>query len=313
MTRHCAFVGLLFLVTGVLFVTGCLDLDYNPDNDIILIKVTSAGTLEWVKVFDTGRNDEAFSINQSSDGGFYVLGKTADENHFGVSNIILIKYSNTGELLWTTTDMNSFLAESKINGWDHRVNRSWYDNEKYGWIPSYAEMRNNQGYLFPFVNNSHLFIVHLDQHGQLVNSTLAGQNTGYPPSNIFSARGEYAVLYFNTTNAHYESVLLDEKGNVTKIQTLINATAHCIPTNDAGFFCAELRSDDGKKSLNPFEGQKTTVVEKKLDADGILMWEQSVTSFCKAKAMNNIGLNSLIQTSDGGYVILASRDNFFKC
>jgi hypothetical protein len=39
-----------------------------------LIKVTPTGTLEWLKIFDTGRNDEPISINQTSDGGHLILG-----------------------------------------------------------------------------------------------------------------------------------------------------------------------------------------------------------------------------------------------
>jgi hypothetical protein len=117
----------------------------------------------------------------------------------------------------------------------------------------------------------------------------------------------------NTTNAPAESVRLSEKGNSTKMQTLLNITGLCIPTFDGGFSCAELQNSDDKKSNNPFEGKKTTVFAKKLDADGILIWEQPVTSFCKPGSMSNIELTGLIQTSDGGYVILGSRDNFLKC
>ena len=316
MTRLQVIFGLLFLMAGVLFVTGCLGRDYVPNHDIVLIKVTSTGTLDWLKIFDSGRNDVPISINQISDGGYYVLGETADENHFGVSNIILIKYSSTGDLLSTTTNMSSIIAESNFNGWDHEVNRSWqktYDNEKYGWIQSFVEMKENQGYLFPFVNDSQLLIVHLDRKGVLLNTTLAGQSTGYPPASIHSAQSGYVILYFNTTSAQFESILLDEKGNILKMQTLMNATIHCIPTLDAGFFCAELQSDDREKGINPFEGEITTVIAKKLDRDGILIWEQPVTTFCKPKSMSNIELTSIIQTTNAGYLILGNRDNFFKC
>jgi len=298
---------LSFLMTGVILVAGCLYEDYVPNHDIVLIKVTPTGTLEWLKIFDSGRNDEPTSINQIADGGYYVLGETADENHFGVNNIVLIKFSSTGDLLWTTTNMSTILAESNINGWDHEVNRSWqetYDNEKYGWIQSYSEMRENQGYLFPFVNDSQIFIVHLNRSGVLLDSTLVGQSTGSPPASIYSAQGAYVLLYFNTTNSHFESVRLDDKGNITKIQILMNATAHCIPSTDGGFFCAGLQSD---------EGEKTKVMAKKLDTDGILIWEQPVITFCRPKYRDNIELTSIIQTSDRGYIILSDRDNAFKC
>jgi hypothetical protein len=87
----------------------------------------------------------------------------------------------------------------------------------------------------------------------------------------------------------------------------------CIPAINGGSFCAELQSDDGKESINPFEGQKTNVVVKKLDSDGILIWEQPVITFCRPKYRDNIELTSIIQTSDGGYVILGSRDIAYKC
>ena len=316
MTRFHVFFGLLSLIVGVFLVAGCLYQDYVPNHDIILIKVTPTGTLEWSKTFDSGRNDEPTSVNQIADSGYYVLGEIADENHYGVNNIVLIKFSSIGDVLWTTTNMSSILAESNINGWDHEHNRSWletYDNEKYGWIQSYSEMRENQGYLFPFVNDSQIFIVQLNRSGVLLNSTLAGQSTGSPPASIYSTQGAYVLLYFNTTNGHFESVRLDEKGNITKIQILLNATAHCIPATDGGYFCAGLQSDEGEKRINPFGGAKTKIMVKKMDAEGILIWEQPVITFCRPKYRDNIELTGIIQTSDRGYLIVGSRDNAYKC
>ena len=61
MTRLHVLIGLLFLITGVLFVTGCMG-DYAPNHDIILIKVTSTGASEWLKVFDTGKGRSSLFI-----------------------------------------------------------------------------------------------------------------------------------------------------------------------------------------------------------------------------------------------------------
>ncbi len=280
MTRFHVFFGLLSLIVGVLLVAGCLYEDYVPDHDIILIKVTPTGSLEWSKIFDSGKDDSALTFFQTSDRGYAMLGRIEDKKRFMVYYRNLVKFSDTGDEQW---------------------NRTLYQLN----CGSQFLILDPDGLLLTFVPSPEL--------GEICKFNLQGDLVWNGTEVIIGNESKTATELSNTTNTHPESVLPDEEGNITRMQTLLNITGRCIPTLDGGLFCADLQSNDDKKSNNPFEGRVTTVIVKKLNADGILTWEQPVTTFCKPKAMNNIGLTSLIQTSDGGYFILGNRDNFWKC
>ena len=57
--------------------------DYVPNHDIIMIKVTSNGTLEWSKIFDSGKDDTILLFFQTPDGGYAMLWRIEDKDHLG--------------------------------------------------------------------------------------------------------------------------------------------------------------------------------------------------------------------------------------
>ena len=272
--------------------SGCLEdaLTELRDGDFIsassgygaVCKIDKDGNLIWnlssVK-FNRLESSLVHSVIETNDGGFLVAGDS------------LFRLDSEGRLSWQHS----------------------YGAEGYGSIYSVKEMKNGQSYLGLSQKNNQLFVIQLDRNGKIIANSSLGMYTGYPLPSMSGSKDGYSILFLNTTNAQPASVRLDEKGNITRKQTPLPVTGHCIPTLDGGFSCAELRNNDDKKSNNPFEGRKTTVIVKKLDADGILLWEQPVTSFCKPVSMSNIELTGFIQTSDGGYAIIAQRDNFLKC
>src|SRR6185437_6680334 len=53
----------------------CLDYNYGCD-DYWIVKLDAQGNLVWQKCFGGGDLEEAYSIQQISDGGFIVIGQT---------------------------------------------------------------------------------------------------------------------------------------------------------------------------------------------------------------------------------------------
>ncbi|MFZ8835386.1 MAG: T9SS type A sorting domain-containing protein [Candidatus Caldipriscus sp.] len=70
--------------------------------DIFLIKTYANGNVQWVKVYRGTGYDEAYSVQQTSDGGYIVAGYT---NSFGTggSDIFLIKTDANGNVQWAKT------------------------------------------------------------------------------------------------------------------------------------------------------------------------------------------------------------------
>jgi len=70
--------------------------------DAYLIKTSSDGSLQWSKTFGGTDNDEAWSVQQTNDGGFAVVGLTYSYGS-GYEDIYLIKTDSNGNLQWTKT------------------------------------------------------------------------------------------------------------------------------------------------------------------------------------------------------------------
>jgi len=72
------------------------------DYDIYILKLNSDGSLVWSKTFGGSNNDEAYSIQQTTDGGYIVAGKTYT---FGAvwSDAYVLKLDSDGSLEWQKT------------------------------------------------------------------------------------------------------------------------------------------------------------------------------------------------------------------
>jgi hypothetical protein len=72
------------------------------DRDIFLIKTDASGNLQWAKTFGGTNLDSAFSVQQTSDGGYIVAGWTYSFGAGG-GDIFLMKTDASGNLQWAKT------------------------------------------------------------------------------------------------------------------------------------------------------------------------------------------------------------------
>jgi hypothetical protein len=83
-------------------IAGSTDSFGNGGFDVYLIRTDKNGDTLWTKTYGGINNDEGFSVQQTTDGGFIIAGATVS---FGSGNhdVYLIKTDFNGELLWTKT------------------------------------------------------------------------------------------------------------------------------------------------------------------------------------------------------------------
>jgi hypothetical protein len=88
-----------FIVTGF----SNQDVVWPPDsNDVVLLKTDGSGLVSWCKVYDSGKDDLGYSVQQTSDGG-YIVGGFHDAVPISLAlntYLLLIKTDQAGVIQW---------------------------------------------------------------------------------------------------------------------------------------------------------------------------------------------------------------------
>lgn len=71
------------------------------NSDVYLVKTDSAGILQWYKTFGGVNNDYGYSVQQTNDGGFIILGTTYSYNIGAPWNMYMIKTDSAGNHQWS--------------------------------------------------------------------------------------------------------------------------------------------------------------------------------------------------------------------
>jgi hypothetical protein len=299
--------------------------------DIYVVKLDSSGNVVWAKTIGGSSDDEAYSIIQSSDGGYVVAGSTRSFGAGGY-DIFVVKLDSSGNVQWAKTiggskgDGASSIIQSSDGGYvvvggtesfgeggiyvvklDNSGNVQWTKTIGGGGASSIIQSSDG-GYVIAGGTQSFgaggwdIYVVKLDSSGNVQwAKTIGGSDDDRAYSIIQSSDGGYVVAGLTWSfGAGYDDmyvVKMDSSGNVVWTKTIggsyYDGAYSIIQSPDRGYVVVGGTSSFGEGGWD--------IYVVKLDSSGNVQW---------TKIIEEGGVSSIIQSSDGGYVGAGSGGGF---
>jgi len=280
-------------------------------DDFWVVKLDAAGNINWENSLGGSGLDYAESIQQTSDGGYVVVGGSDSNdgdvtgNH-GRKDCWVVKMDASGTIMWQKS-LGGSLADSGY---------SIQQTSDGGYIIA-GESESSDGDVTGNNGNKDNWIVKLDASGNITwQQSLGGSNHDSAKSIQQTTDGGYIVTGWSNSNdgditgnhANYDYwiVKLNATGNITWQKSLGGNgedRAYSIrQTSDGGYLVAgESRSIDGNVTGN--NGNKDCWIVK-LDAVGNITWQQSLGG------SGNDSAYSVQQTTNGGYIVAGGASSY---
>lgn len=246
-----------------------------------LIKTNSAGRIAWNQSFGGTGEDIAYSLIQTEDGGFALVGSTNSSDSAGKNDFWLVKTDEAGKMQWNRT----------FGGAGEEVAKSIIQTNDGGYAIS--------GYkLSPNASAYDAWVIKTDNSGiPRWNQTYGGPR----PDGIFSllpaGNGGFALaggtVVSNANKSDVWMLTADSSGSMMWNKTyggiLPEAAESLIPTADGGYGIAGITESFGEGS------QDCWLI--KTDQSGNMLWNQTFGGPQSDAAY------SIVQTGDGGYAL----------
>jgi hypothetical protein len=225
-------------------------------------------------------SEESYSIQQTSDGGYVITGKT---NSFGAGyyDVFVIKLDSSGNLSWAKT----------IGGTSDDVGYSIQQTSDGGYVITGGTESFGAG-------SSDVFVIKLDSSGNLSwAKTIGGTSYDSGSSIQQTSDGGYVITggtwSFGAGADDVFVIKLDSSGNLSWAKIIgeiyHDSGSSIQQTSDGGYVIGE--------RTNNFGAGWSDVFLIKLDSSGNLSWAKIIS-------VGSVDLGySIQQTSDGGYVI----------
>ena len=255
--------------------------------DVYVLRLNSDGSLAWEKTFGGNDGDNAFSIKQTTDGGYIVAGVTGLFGTGG-SDAYILKLNSDGSLAW----------EKTFGGSGEDQAASIQQTTDGGYIVA--------GYTYSFgVGNSDIYVLKLNSDGSLAwEKTFGGSGEDYTYSIQQTTDGGYIVAgwtnSFGVGNSDVYVLKLNSDGSLEWQKTFggngEDQATSIQQTTDGGYIVAGGTTSFGAGNYD--------VYVLKLNSDGSLAWQKTSGGNGGDWAL------SIQQTTDEGYIVAGYTNSF---
>lgn len=274
-------------------------------SDFWIVKTNSGGNLQWQKSYGGPENDIAYSIQQTSDGGYIVAGETKSNSgqvsgNYGEKDFWVIKINASGDLQW----------QKNFGGSNDDIAKYVRQTKDGGYIVIGSTSSNNGDVVSGNRGMTDVWLLKLDPSGNLQwEKTYGGSHIDMGNSIELTADGGYIFaatskstndqITGNHGDSDYWIVKINSSG-IIEWQKSLGGTGSdegysVKQTTDGGYIVlGGSRSNNGDVTGNHGNYDYWLV---KLDVSGNIQWQKS-----HGGALYDHG-RSVSQTSDGGYIL----------
>jgi len=247
---------------------------------------TTEPQIEWEKTFGGAGDDRGFSVQQTSDGGYIIVGWTTSYGAGG-ADVYLIKVDANGNMQWSRT------FGGRDADWGYSVQQT-----------------SDGGYIIVGETTSYgaglvdVYLIKVDAKGNMQwNKTFGGAGYDWGYSVQQTSDGGYIIVGATSYGAGGDDVYLikvDANGNMQWSKTFggaIDDWGYSVQqTSDGGYIIVGTTTSYGAGGGD--------VYLIKVDANGNMQWSKTFGG-----AGDDRGF-SVQQTSDGGYIIVGTTTSY---
>ena len=277
---------------------------YKGGGDIWLIKLSNSGSIEWQKIIGGSSFDKAWSLINTSDGGYALTGQTTSNdgdisgNH-GSGDVWVIKLDNTGNITW----------QKSLGGTSDEVGYSIVQSADGGYAIA-GRTLSNDGDIVGYNGNGDVWVVKLNSNGDKSWTKCIGGTAMDVGFGIATTQDNGYVITGRISGGDLLAVKLNETGNIiwqktfggtqTELGKSIIAVKNPITNTEEYIIVGNTNSTNGDVT-NPKGGQDFWVL--RLNTDGSKMNANSLGG------KGTEGGEQVIVTPDGMYIAVGSTSS----